>query len=46
MLSLMTGQTRPLRIPPLLVRIKVGATDAADRISKETGLSDSIDLPF
>jgi hypothetical protein len=42
----MTGQARPLRIPPLLVRIEIGATDAADRIPKRTGLSDPIDFPF
>jgi hypothetical protein len=42
----MTGQARPLRIPPLFVRIKIGATDPADRISKETGLSDPIDFPL
>jgi hypothetical protein len=46
MLSLMTHQARPLRIPPLLVRIEICATDAADRFSKDTGFSDPIDFPL
>jgi hypothetical protein len=39
-------KARPLRTPPLLVRIEVGATDAADRISEKTGFSYPVNFPF